>query len=133
MVARSPVKPWHRSAMWVSGRMLWGLWKMLGVSAGCGKTLASELHGGGAMVDSGRRKPRTGTPGVPFIGGTTWRRVQGSPRVEKPARVAMGQCRPRRPRRRRMAARRLDRICAQGPSSGGGAARVADGSGDATS
>jgi hypothetical protein len=135
--AQTPVNARCKRAMWVSGKLLQGLGTVLGGSAGSDEARASELHGSGAMADDRKGEGRAGAPGFPFIGRMAWRRVQDPSGMDRLARAVVGQRRPRRPRQRcmvarRVAARRLARVGARGPSSGGGATRVDDGDGDAT-
>jgi hypothetical protein len=108
-------------SLWVSGRLVRGLGKVLGGLAGSGEARASELHGGGAMADDGKGEKPCGCSGVSFIGGMAWRRVQARPGMDRLARAAVGYRQPRRLWRRRTAAlhvvaRQLARVGARWPS-----------------
>jgi hypothetical protein len=50
-------------SLWVSGRLVRGLGKVLGGLAGSGEARASELHGGGAMADDGKGGNHVGALG----------------------------------------------------------------------
>jgi hypothetical protein len=52
--AQAPVNARCDGSMWVSGKRLWGLGKVLGGLAGSGEARASELHGGSTMADDGK-------------------------------------------------------------------------------
>jgi hypothetical protein len=84
--------------MWVSGKILWGLGELLGVSTGTSEAQASGLHGGGAMEDDGTGEISRRRSGNFF---SRRRDLEEGPRLsgeDKVARAAVVQCRPRHPR-----------------------------------
>jgi hypothetical protein len=88
------------------------------------------------MADDGTREISRRRSGNFFSGGATWRRVQDSlGRIRSLVLLwaSAGLSIRGDGAWRRIAARRLERIGAGGPSSGGGATRVDDGGGDVTS